>query len=128
MTILKFRVGAVLQHIVDHLQKSPDARLVLVKDEGIYICPLPNPGPSTILYADGCNPAHEDEQMTVFEGCRGLLGGDDFVDDLPFEWLRMALDFRWCWMRVRVEKDQLVLVNGNGSQMPEIVGGRNDEK
>lgn len=100
MSILKFEVGIVMQNIIAHLQKTPDSRLVLVKDHGIYLCPLPCPGPAKVLYADGCDPHADTEalRLQVYDHCRELVGGDDFADDVPLEWLLMARDFHWRWL------------------------------
>jgi|GEM_PF-4710870 len=96
MAILKFEVGKTMRIIIEHIDQNAAAVLKLAKDDGIYICPVPNPSKNHALYAEGCKPFKCDSlNSRVFEHCNSLVGPDDFSEDIPLEWLRMAVDFRW---------------------------------
>jgi len=41
MPTLKFEVGETMAKIIAHVETNPDAALMLGKDQGIYICPVP---------------------------------------------------------------------------------------
>ena len=75
--------------------------LWLVKDEGIY---LMSPGfdPETprrpgdrapVAYAVGFDPKRED-RLDVWERARDAVGGDDFSDEIPLEWVDAAVASR----------------------------------
>ncbi|MEG3617637.1 DUF3085 domain-containing protein [Magnetovibrio sp. PR-2] len=130
MAILKFEVGTVMRNIISHVDAKPASRLVLVKNHGIYITPV-GAGPDKVIYAEGCDPNVECEtlRLDVYDRCAAFVGGDDFANDIPLEWLRMAVDFSWRWLQVRVDDNKFVMINGTGSSMPKIFcGGRDDDK
>ena len=76
--------------------------LWLVKDEGIY---LMSPGihPKTesgdrparapVAYASGFDPTRDD-RMAVWDRARDAVGGDDFAEAVPLEWVDTALAAR----------------------------------
>jgi hypothetical protein len=66
----------------------------LVKDDGIYIMAGTKerlPGEDThnfVVYAEGYDPKKDDD---VWMRSREAVGGDDFSEGLPLEWLEMAV-------------------------------------
>ena len=73
--------------------------LWLVKDEGIYLMsPGLDPDPDSddpprrppVAYADGFDP-NRDDRMAVWDRARDAVGGDDFAEDIPVEWVDAAL-------------------------------------
>ncbi len=75
--------------------------LWLVKDEGIY---LMSPGidpdaertertRAPVSYASGFDPTRND-RMAVWDRARDAVGGDDFAEDVPLEWVDAALAAR----------------------------------
>lgn len=83
-----FRSGS--KHV--DLKKVP-AGLWLVKDSGIYLMSNGNPGlkdgdkPNKIVYAKGYNPEVDED---VWERCRAAVGGDDFAEFLPVDWVDIS--------------------------------------
>ena len=73
--------------------------LWLVKDEGIYLLSpgfhpdaeadgrTPRP---PVAYASGFDPTRDD-RMAVWDRARDAVGGDDFADAVPVEWVDVAL-------------------------------------
>ena len=121
MSILKFKVGSTLQMIIDYVNVEEACKLCLVKDDGIYLCVVPVPSKSFVLYAEGCDPEDEDDDQTIYDRCRDLVGGDDFVDKVPVEWPKIALDMKMEYLHIKVTEKKLVLVNGIGK--PLEIGG-----
>ncbi len=77
--------------------------LWLVKDEGIYLMStglypegheraLPG-GRAAVAYAVGFDPRRED-RLDVWDRARDAVGGDDFADPLPLEWVDAAVRAR----------------------------------
>ncbi len=76
--------------------------LWLVKDEGIYLMspgmypepasadPAPRP---PVSYARGFDPTRDD-RMAVWDRARDAVGGDDFSEEVPVEWVDAALAAR----------------------------------
>ena len=98
--------------------------LWLVKDEGIY---LMSPGfdPDApedarerppIAYAVGFDPKRED-RLAVWDRARDAVGGDDFCDEIPLEWVDAAVRARAPAFAVDFAADSLALVlpPGDGS-------------
>lgn len=77
--------------------------LWLVKDEGIYLMStglypegheraLPG-GRAAVAYAVGFDP-RRDDRLDVWDRARDAVGGDDFADPLPLEWVDAAVRAR----------------------------------
>ncbi|MYE83070.1 MAG: DUF3085 domain-containing protein [Gammaproteobacteria bacterium] len=75
--------------------------LWLVKDEGIY---LMSPGihpdseadrstRAPVAYASGFDPTRDD-RMAVWDRARDAVGGDDFAEAVPLEWVDAAIAAR----------------------------------
>ena len=114
MGIVKFKVGSTMRMIAAYVSIEEYCKLLLVKDDGIYLCAFPVPSPTFMLYADGCDPADEDDDQTVYDRCRDLLGDNDFVDKVPLEWLKLAIEMNMQDLYIDVSGDKLELVNANG--------------
>ncbi|MYE82130.1 MAG: DUF3085 domain-containing protein [Gammaproteobacteria bacterium] len=76
--------------------------LWLVKDEGIYLMspgvhPEPEPGDrparAPVAYASGFDPTRDD-RMAVWDRARDAVGGDDFAEAIPAEWVDAAVATR----------------------------------
>ena len=76
--------------------------LWLVKDEGVYLMspgldpdpqPVDPPRRPPVAYADGFDPTRDD-RMAVWDRAREAVGGDDFAEDIPIEWVDAALAAR----------------------------------
>ncbi|MYE02253.1 MAG: DUF3085 domain-containing protein [Alphaproteobacteria bacterium] len=75
--------------------------LWLVKDEGIYLMsPGIHPEPhgdrsarAPVAYASGFDPTRDD-RMAVWDRARDAVGGDDFAEAVPLEWVDAALAAR----------------------------------
>ncbi len=76
--------------------------LWLVKDEGIYLMsPGIHSGAETerrsarppVAYASGFDPTRDD-RMAVWDRARDAVGGDDFAEAVPLEWVVAALSAR----------------------------------
>ena len=76
--------------------------LWLVKDEGIYLMspgfhPRPDsgdrPARAPVAYAVGFDPTRDDG-MAVWDRARDAVGGDDFAEAVPLEWVDAALEAR----------------------------------
>jgi len=71
------------------------AQFSFVKDDGIYIMAATKerlPGEDTlnfVVYAEGYDPRKDDD---VWMRSREAVGGDDFGEGLPLEWLEMAVE------------------------------------
>lgn len=71
------------------------AHFSFVKDDGIYIMAATEerlPGEDTlnfVVYAEGYDPRKDDD---VWMRSREAVGGDDFSEGLPLEWLEMAVE------------------------------------
>ncbi len=70
-----------------------EAKLVLVHDSGVYLmsngCPI-LPGEKTknfVVYAIGMDP---DKDEDYYDAARDAVGGDDFGEHLPHQWLMLA--------------------------------------
>ena len=71
--------------------------LWLVKDEGIYLMspgidPDAEPGQRRppVSYASGFDPTRDD-RMAVWDRARDAVGGDDFAEEIPIDWVDAAL-------------------------------------
>ena len=72
--------------------------LWLVKDEGIY---LMSPGihpeaertRAPVSYASGFDPTRDD-RMAIWDRARDAVGGDDFSEEIPIDWIDAALAAR----------------------------------
>lgn len=95
------------------------AELCLVKDRGIYIGSsgiypeghertLPG-GRMAVAYAVGYDPADHDPGE-LHNLCRAAVGGDDFVESIPLEWLDAAVDARAPEFVVDFAPDGITLV------------------
>lgn len=91
--------------------------LWLVKDEGIY---LMSPGfdpdaprspgeRAPVAYAVGFDPKRQD-RLVVWERARDAVGGDDFCDEIPLEWVDAAVASRAPQFVIDFEADALELV------------------
>ena len=76
--------------------------LWLVKDEGIYlVSPGIRPEQETadraarppVAYASGFDPTRDD-RMAVWDRARDAVGGDDFAEEVPIDWVDAALAAR----------------------------------
>ena len=76
--------------------------LWLVKDEGIYLMSPgihpdagsgDRPARAPVAYASGFDPTRDD-RMAVWERARLAVGGDDFAEAVPLEWVDAALAAR----------------------------------
>ena len=76
--------------------------LWLVKDEGIYLMspgihpdaePQQRPARAPVAYASGFDPTRDD-RMAVWDRARDAVGGDDFAEAVPLEWVDAALAAR----------------------------------
>ena len=126
MTILKFPMQPVIdlyQRVLvapkmrptydqQHLEEPPRA-LWLVKDEGVYLMSAaadrePSEG---VVYALGYDP---DRDPSWYDRARGALGGDDFLEAIPIEWVANAVTAGESYLRLSVTKARisLVLVRG----------------
>ena len=75
--MLKFRKETLLKLVS---AVPAESALLLVHDQGVYIMSMSQPvGQRTIVYAEGCDPATNDDW---WETSRRLVGGDDFGE--PF--------------------------------------------
>ena len=91
--------------------------LWLVKDEGIY---LMSPGihpdaeraertRAPVSYASGFDPTRDD-RMAVWDRARDAVGGDDFAEDIPLEWVDAALAARSPRFALSFGPDQIGLL------------------
>ena len=100
--------------------------LWLVKDEGIYLMStglypeghgraLPG-GRMAVAYAVGFDPRRED-RLDVWDRARDAVGGDDFADPLPLEWVDAAVRARAPEFVLEFKPDavELVLPAAGGS-------------
>lgn len=98
---------------------KPEPALLLVKDEGIYLMSNGLPGLPRkdgqeghhVVYAKGYDPTADDREH-VWEAARAAVGGDDFVEVLPWiaairELRRREPDRRY--LMIRVSRDTLEL-------------------
>jgi len=75
--------------------------LWLVKDEGIYLMSPgihPDSGAdrstrAPVAYASGFDPTRDD-RMAVWDRARDAVGGDDFAETVPLEWVDAAIAAR----------------------------------
>ncbi|MXY17220.1 MAG: DUF3085 domain-containing protein [Acidobacteria bacterium] len=105
--------------------------LWLVKDEGIYLMspgihPEPEsgdrPARAPVAYAVGFDPTHDD-RMAVWDRARGAVGGDDFAEAVPLEWVDAALAARSPEFALEFGADAIGLLLPFG---PRPGGGRPD--
>lgn len=91
----------------------------LVKDEGIYLMStgiypegheraLPG-GRMAVAYAVGFDP-RRDDRLDVWDRARDAVGGDDFADPLPLEWVDAAVRARAPAFALEFEPDAVELV------------------
>lgn len=96
--------------------KKVPAGFLLVKDQGVYLMSNGSPRDivstdgdrktSYLVYAKGCNP-EKDEFW--YDTAVDRLGGDDFAQFLPVEWLEMAVASGKKSMTIRVNKNSMSL-------------------
>ena len=76
--------------------------LWLVKDEGIYLmspgihpdaAPVDRSARPPVAYASGFDPTRDD-RLAVWDRARDAVGGDDFAEAVPLEWVDAALAAR----------------------------------
>ena len=127
MGIVKFNVGNTMRMIAAYVSTEEYCKLLLVKDDGIYLCAFPVPSPTFVLYADGCDPADEDDDMTVYDRCRDLVGGDDFFNKVPLEWVKLAIELNLQDLYIDVSGEELELVNANGDPSDIFSNGGNHD-
>lgn len=113
---LVFRDLTALKRIVEHSQKaqswqkSYDGKemrntFCLVHDDGVYIMSAAQPRDlikakspnglhdietSFVTHAERCDPKKDPDDF--WENSRELVGGDDFVEYLPLEWLQKTVE------------------------------------
>lgn len=71
---------------------DPEATISLVHNQGVYLIAhskIEESRPEeSIVYAEGCDPSKDTDWQ---ETSRALVGGDDFSQELPPEWLETLL-------------------------------------
>lgn len=77
--------------IMEHVVSTNEAKLMLVKDEGVYLL---SPSfrlddKSIVAYADGFNPSINEDWYDI---AHLQLGGDDFADELDTEFAKQVLE------------------------------------
>ena len=100
--------------------------LWLVKDEGIY---LMSPGihpdagrtRAPVSYASGFDPTRDD-RMAVWDRARDAVGGDDFAEEIPIDWIDAALAARAPRFVLEFRPDTIGLLLPTGAPGPS--GGR----
>jgi len=94
--------GEAIEHgeraTLEQIDKSKiPAALKLVKDNGIYLMSnsvssnkkgLEENGECPLVYAEGFNPEEDD----VYDKCRYAVGGDDFAEGFPLDWVDILLE------------------------------------
>ena len=83
-------------------QRLAPPSLWLLKDEGIYLMSpgvFPDTGPTQrhrrppVSYARGFDP-NRDDRMAVWDRAQKAVGGDDFAEEIPIDWVDAALAAR----------------------------------
>ena len=86
-----------VQEVFDWQKALGADNFSLAKDQGVYICgdPVAKENPKNewdtdnkLAYAKGCNPETDDDW---YEEARHKVGGDDFGEQLPLQWLELFL-------------------------------------
>ena len=96
--------------------------LWLVKDEGIY---LMSPGihpdagrtRAPVSYATGFDPTRDD-RMAVWDRARNAVGGDDFSEEIPIDWIDAALAARTPQFVLEFRPDTIGLLLPPGAPGP----------
>lgn len=83
-----------VKKLYDYIKGQGGNTFALAKDQGLYLCGNPvkhEDGSYTneVVYASGCNPDTDDDW---YERARDLVGGDDFGENLPLQWLDVFLN------------------------------------
>ena len=99
--------------------------LWLVKDEGVYLMspgvyPASASGPAPrppVSYASGFDPIRDD-RMAVWDRARDAVGGDDFAEDIPVEWVDAALAARAPEFALEFRPDAIGLLLPAGPRGP----------
>ena len=95
-------------------EKRARAKLVLVKDRGIYLMSsgrdnIPEGGKIPVAYAEGFDPERVGDDGELHDRCRAAVGGDDFCEEVPLSWLDVAQEHKSPDFRIRVTRDQFAL-------------------
>ena len=101
--------------------------LWLVKDEGIYLMSTgiypegheraqPD-GRAATAYAEGFDPRSRD-RMDVWDDAHAAVGGDDFSEPVPLEWVDATIEARSPVFAIRMRGDEMALVFPKASQEP----------
>ena len=100
--------------------------LWLVKDEGIYLMspgvfpdadPAQQPPRPPVSYARGFDPTRDD-RMAVWDRARDAVGGDDFSEEIPIDWVDAALAARAPQFVLEFRPDTIGLLLPTGTRGP----------
>lgn len=110
--MLKFKAKNILS--VVKLIKKNNAKLVLVKDHGIYVMSsvekVKDGGKRTVVYAEGYDPDIFADGGELHDACVAAVGGDDFAETLPLTPVVMtALLEGQHDLQIQVTKTQILL-------------------
>ena len=86
-------------------------KLLLVKDHGIYLMSsghrdLKEGESHPVAYAEGFDPTLGD----VYDACRDAVGGDDFAEEIPLDWVDLAVRHKSPEFRIEFGRDTLAVV------------------
>lgn len=91
MGIAIFKIDENFRRIAEHAEQHGDP-IMLAKDDGLYLCTNLFVGEEEkrrlCAYADGCDPKAGSFDQ-VYERTRDLAGGDDFVEELGTDEVRL---------------------------------------
>lgn len=100
-------------------EEAAEPALWLVKDEGIYLMSTgiypegherAHPeGHAATAYAQGFDPRQRD-RMDIYDDARAAVGGDDFSETVPLEWVDAAVKARAASFDIDVTRTGMSLV------------------
>lgn len=105
---------AAKEHRKTYGQEKAGPALHFVHDHGVYLMSngiphMPaskNPEHTKVVYANKCDP---DKDEDWWENARALVGGDDFIEELPIKELETHLQsatthgFKWFYVEITEE-------------------------
>lgn len=117
-TFLKKGVKPRTDKELPYLNEEVDFKKVekgfqLVKDDGIYLMhngknkKIPKGTSQPIVYAEGFNPKTNEY---CWEDSRSAVGGDDFVEHIPFDWYEIAKKRNLSVLKIKVTEKSISIV------------------
>ena len=89
----------------DEIENTP--RIWLVHDAGCYLMTNGLHAKNSVIYAKGCDPQKDED---CYETARHLVGGSDFANDIPIEWIETVANHPTAELKIEATENELRLI------------------